>query len=152
MDLIQNMDWDYYFSYEGKEIYDLKQVESFLQAVENFPDDFNQGKTLALKKECLYQKAKRLLLNLIFQDICQRGVEDHEDIVDKTLQECSTNISDKDGIPKVAFTINHEQFDISTIEWGLVNQLMIKTLEQNVQFDFPRLVKEILYSLQVERR
>ncbi|KAL6203871.1 hypothetical protein ACLB2K_021142 [Fragaria x ananassa] len=54
------------------------------------------------------------------------------------------NVKD-DGIPKLSFIINHDEWNLAAIKWGITNQVIFQSLDYAIIKDFPQFIKTMVY-------
>lgn len=101
-----------------------------------------------IKRICLFEKIKSHLPGIqdtFFKDI-YRKIHNHEQVIQDLFLKYSEALNVKDrGIPKLNFIINHDDWDLPSIEWRIANQVIFQSLDSIALKDFPQFTKTMVY-------
>ncbi|KAL6183869.1 hypothetical protein ACLB2K_045279 [Fragaria x ananassa] len=126
------------------EDFTLEKITSFLQLSELL-EDISDPTFEQIKRICLFEKSKNHLPYHLFTDIYVK-IHNHGQVIQDMFLEHSESMNVKDdGIPKLSFIINHDEWNLAAIEWGITNQVIFQSLDYATIKDFPQFIKTMVY-------
>jgi hypothetical protein len=98
---------------------------------------------VASRRILLFENAKCLLAHDVLQMI-QEKLEEQSVKIKTILNRSHQKINLHEGILKLTILINHEEWFVEDIEWGVTNQVIFQALAIEQWCQFPTMIKTML--------
>jgi hypothetical protein len=119
------------------------KLDNFLCIIELLDNEILDPEIQKAKRILLFEKAKCLLPHGVLQMI-EEKIEEQGVRIKTILKHSHQKINLHEGIPKLTILINHEEWFVEDIEWGITNQVIFQALAVEQWYQFPTMIKTML--------
>ena len=116
------------------------KLNNFLCIIDLWDNEILDPKIQKAKRILLFEKAKCLLPHAVLQMI-EEKLEEQGVRIKTILKHSHQKINLHEGILKLTILINHEEWFIEDIEWGITNQAIFQALVVEQWCQFPTMIK-----------